>query len=600
MGFTQPDLPQVDPGTFMREPLMHRMQVLALHWVERGFGTPRKVHVIYIAKLLMFYILGGVVIATATSRLPAFWHVAHWWNQPVVYEKAVLWTVLLETLGVAGSWGPLAGKFKPMTGGILFWARTGTIRLRPWKRVPLTAGDRRTPADVALYLALIVSVIVPLVMPGVPSGSLSAAVPGNTSGVVSPLLIVPVVVLLVACGLRDKIIFLAARGEQYLPALVFFTVLPFTNMIIALKLLIVTVWVGAGCSKLGRHFANVVPPMVSNSPAVPFRWIKRVHYRDFPRDIRPSRLAHLMAHGGGTFVEIITPLVLLLSPWKPVTLAAVAVMVIFHLFITSTFPLAVPLEWNVLFGYAAVFLFAGYPTWAGYGVTNMSPPWLVLVIAAALLFFPVLGNLRPDLVSFLPSMRQYAGNWASALWAFAPGAEEKLNAVKRPTGNQVDQLVALGYDREWADVTMQLTIAWRTMHSQGRGLFSLLLRHLPDVDTRTVREAEFVCNSLIGFNFGDGHLHNEDLIRAVQAQACFEPGELVVVWVESQPVHRGDQAYQVIDAALGVIERGTWQVADAVAEQPWLPNGPIPVQVTWSRPDARQAVSEQYEGEVAA
>ena len=33
--------------------------------------------------------------------------------------------------------GPLAGKFKPMTGGILFWARTGTIRLRPWKRVPL-------------------------------------------------------------------------------------------------------------------------------------------------------------------------------------------------------------------------------------------------------------------------------------------------------------------------------------------------------------------------------------------------------------------------------------------------------------------------------
>ena len=122
-----------------------------------------------------------------------------------------------------------------------------------------------------------------------------------------------------------------------------------------------------------------------------------------------------------------------------------------------------------------------------------------------------------------------------------------------------------------------------------------------DIDTRTVREAEFVCNSLVGFNFGDGHLHNEDLIRAVQAQAGFEPGELVVAWVESQPVHRGDQAYQVIDAALGVIERGTWQVADAVGEQPWLPNGPIPVQVTWSRAGALQAVSGQHDGkEVAA
>ncbi len=46
---------------------------------------------------------------------------------------------------------------------------------------------------------------------------------------------------------------------------------------------------------------------------------------------------------------------------------------------------------------------------------------------ACLLFFPILGNLRPDLVSFLPSMRQYAGNWASAMWAFAPGCEDKLD-----------------------------------------------------------------------------------------------------------------------------------------------------------------------------
>jgi Transmembrane protein of unknown function (DUF3556) len=583
MGFTKPDLPKVDPDTFMQQPLMDRMKVLALHWAERGFGTPRMVHTIYIAKLLTLYMLGGVVVATVTSGLPAFWHVGQWWNQPIVYEKAVLWTVLLETIGIAGSWGPLAGKFRPMTGGILFWARTGTIRLRPWRRVPFTAGDRRTPADVSLYLLLLVSVIVPLALPGAHSDSLSAAVPGSSSGLVLPALFIPVIVLMVLTGLRDKIIFLAARGEQYLPALVFFTVLPFVDMIIALKLLIVAIWMGAGFSKLGRHFANVVPPMVSNSPAVPFSWIKRLHYRDFPRDLRPSRLAHVLAHGGGTLVEIVTPLVLLVSPWKPLTLAAVAVMVVFHLFIISTFPLAVPLEWNVLFGYATIFLFAGYPSWHGYGVADMSSPWLTAGVIAALLVFPVLGNLRPDLVSFLPSLRQYAGNWASAVWAFAPGSEEKLNAVARPAANQVDQLVAFGYEREWADVTMQLTIAWRTMHSQGRGLFSLLLRHLPDIDTRTVREAEFVCNSLIGFNFGDGHLHNEDLIAAVQAQAGFEPGELIVVWVESQPVHRDDQAYKVIDAALGVIERGTWKVADAVAEQPWLPNGPIPVQVTWSR-----------------
>ncbi|OFB40161.1 hypothetical protein BA059_10465 [Mycolicibacterium sp. (ex Dasyatis americana)] len=591
MGFTQPDLPAVDPQEFLGKPLMERMRILSVNWVEHGFGSPTMVHTIYIAKLIFFYALGGVIVATVTSDLPAFWHVSQWWNQPIVYQKAILWTVLLEAIGVAGSWGPLAGKVKPMTGGILFWARPGTIRLRPYKRVPFTAGDRRTWCDVAIYLGLLATLTVALVLPGIPSESLSKVLPDNTSGLVNPALLIAPMVLLVAIGLRDKTIFLGARGEQYLPALFFFTVLPFVDMIIALKLLIVVVWVGAGISKFGKHFSNVIPPMVSNSPLIPSKWVKRAHYRDFPHDLRPSRVADVMAHVLGTTVEILAPLTLLFSTNKALTLAAVVLMVCFHLFIVSTFPLAVPLEWNVLFAYASVFLFAGFPAWDGYAVTDMSSPWLTAAIVAALAFFPILGNFRPDKVSFLPSMRQYAGNWASATWTFTPGAEAKLNRVTRSARNTVDQFVAFGYEPEWAEVTMNQPIAWRTMHSQGRGLFSVLLNSLPDIDSRTVREAEFTCNSLIGFNFGDGHLHDENMIKAVQREAQFEPGELIVAWVESQAWGSKVQHYKLIDAALGVIERGTWNVADAVAEQPWLPNGPIPTQVTWSRNDRHGALA---------
>jgi uncharacterized membrane protein YkgB len=464
--------------------------------------------------------------------------------------------------------------------------------------VPFTSGDRRTWFDVALYLALLASVAIPLFSRGVHSDSLSAVMPGNTSGLVNPALLVAPMVLLVLMGLRDKTIFLGARGEQYLPALFFFTVLPFSNfpdMIIALKLLIVVVWVGAGVSKFGKHFANVIPPMVSNSPAIPFKWLKRAHYREFPQDMRPSRVADLMAHVAGTTVEIIAPLVLLFSTNKWLTVAAVVMMVSFHLFIISTFPLAVPLEWNVLFAYATIFLFLGFPAWQGYSVNGMSSPWLTAAIVAGLVFFPILGNFRPDKVSFLPSMRQYAGNWASAVWSFAPGAEEKLNKVTRSSKNQIDQFVDFGYEPQWAEITMQHSIAWRTMHSQGRGLFSVLLKTLPDIDTRTVREGEFVCNSLIGFNFGDGHLHNEDLIAAVQKEAAFDPGELVIVWVESQAWGSKVQHYKVIDAALGVIERGTWKVTDAVAEQPWLPNGPIPTQVTWSLTGNRKGLRDEHD-----
>ena len=465
MGFTQPDLPALDPEEFLRKPLRERLRILSTNWVEHGFGSPYMVHTIYILKLIFFYTLGAAVVATVTSGLPAFWHVSQWWDQPIVYQKAVLWTVLLETIGVAGSWGPLAGKVKPMTGGIRFWARPGTIRLRPYKWVPFTAGDRRNRFDVALYGALLISVAVPLLAPGVPSTSMSEVLPDNTSGLVNPALLVAPMVLLVLMGLRDKTIFLGARGEQYLPAMFFFTVLPFVDMIVALKLLIVVVWVGAGVSKFGKHFSNVIPPMVSNSPLIPFKWVKRAHYRNYPHDLRPSRVADVMAHVLGTTVEIIAPLVLLFSQNQTLTIAAAVLMVVFHLFIISTFPLAVPLEWNVLFAYATLFLFIGFPSWDGYAVTDMSSPWLTTAIVAGLVFFPILGNFRPDKVSFLPSMRQYAGNWASATWAFAPGAEQKLNKVTRSASNTVDQFVAFGYEPQWAEVTMQQPLAWRS-HAQ--------------------------------------------------------------------------------------------------------------------------------------
>ena len=227
MGFIKPYLPDVDPDTFLKKPLMERMRILAVEWAENGFGAPRMVHTIYIVKLLVFFALGGITIATTTSGLPAFWHVSQWWNQPVVYQKIILWTVLLESIGIAGSWGPLAGKVKPMTGGILFWMRPRTIRLRPWKWVPFTNGDRRNWFDIGLYLALLVSLVVALLEPGVHSDSLSKALPANISGLVNPAVLVAPLALLALIGLRDKTIFLAARAEQYFPALFFFAVLPF-------------------------------------------------------------------------------------------------------------------------------------------------------------------------------------------------------------------------------------------------------------------------------------------------------------------------------------------------------------------------------------
>ena len=180
MGFTTGDLPPVDPETFADRPLFERIRILSTHWLEYGFGTPKMVHAIYVVKLLVLYICGGLFVVTATSGLGSFWHLSSYWTEPIVYEKLIVWTVLLETIGLAGSWGPLAGHFKPMTGGVLYWSRPDTIRLPPWpERVPFTRGDRRTVGDVALYLAILITLVAALVAPSVTRPSLDALVPGQ-------------------------------------------------------------------------------------------------------------------------------------------------------------------------------------------------------------------------------------------------------------------------------------------------------------------------------------------------------------------------------------------------------------------------------------
>lgn len=580
MGFTQPYLPDVDPEELLRRPLLERLRFFATDWAENGFGSPKVVPLIYLLKTTLFSV-AGVIIATATSPgVAPFWRIGEWWNQPIVYQKVVLWLMLCETLGIAGAWGPLMGRIKPMTGGWRFWLKPDTIREPPWPRIPGTAGDRRTRLDIGLYAAVLIGLAVGLALPGVPSESLSQRLPENTSGLVSPALTAVVVGLLALLGLRDKVSFLSSRSDQWLAALIFFTVLPFTNMIIALKLLIVASWTGAAFSKIGRHFSNVVSPMMSNTPWSP-KWLRRSSYRDYPRDLHASSLTHVMAHGLGTTLEFVAPLILLFSTNRTLTVVAVAMVWSLHLFIISTFPLAVPLEWNVVFIYAATFLFLGFPAWQGYGVTDMSPSWLVVVIAAGLLFLPVLGNIRPDKVSFLWAFRQYAGNWATSVWTFAPGAEEKLNRVTRPTVNLVDQFVEAGYPPVWAEATMQRFLGFRSFYPHGRGHYSVLLSRLNDVESRTIRDGEFTAGPLIGFNFGEGHLHDEGMMRAVQHRVGYEPGEAVVCYIESEAVGSGVQHYKLIDLALGVIERGTFSVDDAAAAQPWLPDGPIPLTVTW-------------------
>ena len=229
--------------------------------------------------------------------------------------------------------------------------------------------------------------------------------------------------------------------------------------------------------------------MVSNSPSVPFKWVKRARFRDYPPpppvgagEPHGPRRRHLRrdrdAAGAAVF---------------PVQVAHRrrgrgdgGVPPVHHL----NFPLAVPLEWNILFGYATVFLFLGFPGWHGYGVTDMSPAWLAIVIAAGLVSFPILGNLRPD---WCLSCRRSGGTGELGVGGVGvhPGRRrqaERGHPAGRQSGRPAEGAGLRAGDRGGR---RRRTIAWRACPARARPVLAAP-EAPPDIDTRTVSEGQFV------------------------------------------------------------------------------------------------------------
>ena len=572
MGFIAPAPPPVDVAEWRRQPHLARIKPLAQDWAINGFGTPTAVYLLYVVKLVVFVLAAMLIISATTPGLGGLGSLGSWWTAPIVFEKAAVWVLLWEVVGLGCGSMPLTFRFLPPIGGILYWLRPGTVRLAPWPgRIPLTGGTRRTPADVALYLGVVAAAIYLLV-----AGA--ETVPGVRGGRLDPAAIAVTLGLLGLLGLRDKVAFLAARPEVYGFLLIVF-LFPLHNLIVASQFVLFFIWWGAASSKLNRHFPFVVSVMISNTPWNRSRRAKARLWRDHPSDIRPGPVARVSAHLG-TVIEFTLPLVLLLSRGGTLTTIAVIGMIIFHVHITSTFPLAVPLEWNLFMIFGLLFLFGHY---GAVPFSTLDNPLLIVLLAAIGVGIPVLGNLRPDLVSFLPAMRYYAGNWATSQWLFRKesDAEAKLDRhIKKPAPIVVEQLARV-YDRETAELLLGKGLAFRAMHSHGRALNALLPHAVDDVEAYHVREGELVSGVVNGWNFGDGHFHDDQLLAAVQERCGYAEGELRVITLESQPAHIQRQQYRIYDAAAGLIEEGWVAVADMVERLPWLDESfDFPVHVT--------------------
>ena len=440
----------------------------------------------------------------------------------------------------------MSGRYIPPVGGFLYFMRRGTAKQALLPKMKLLGGYTRNLFDVVLYSVTLASLIWALSVPYPTTPQLGL-----------------ITLLIGVLGVVDKTIILCMRAEHYWITLIVLTL--DSNWVAGAMVVQLSLWFWAGIAKLNAHFPAVVAVMTSNHPLVRSRRIRRAMYRDFPHDLRPSKLATITAHLG-TLMELSIPILLLVGQGGTVTTIGLAFMVLFHVYITSNFPMAVPIEWNVVMVYSAFCLFGEYGHISVFSITS---PSVLGLLALTAVIIPVLGHIYPKWFSFLWSMRYYAGNWAFSVWLFRPGSFARIaDHFPMIAAHPQIQLSRL-YDDETATSLMEKVIAFRAMHLHGRLLQPLLPLAVKHIDDYEYADGEIVAGLLLGWNFGDGHLHDESLIELVQSKCGFEPGDLRCIIVESQPLFRWTHDWRIVDASLGRIADGRTPVTDLLDRQPW-------------------------------
>jgi hypothetical protein len=548
MNLLRPTPVPYDPVDWVKRPFTERARMVCQAWALQGYGSPPAIYLVHLLKIAL-YLAAWVGFCSVTPGLGGLSTIGQWWLSPIAFQKAILWNLVFEGLGLGCGFGPLTGHYFPPMGGALYFLRPGTTKLAVFPRLPLLGGTRRTWFDVALYLALLVLVFRALLAP-----SLGAAE------------LVPIVAIVPVIGIADRTILLALRAEHYWTTLLCFTMAG--DWIAGAKAVQIALWFWAGFSKLNHHFPTVVCVMTSNSPVLRFAWLRRRMYRSYPADLRPSRLAVGMSHMG-TALELGVPIILMLSPGGGSLVLGIALMLVLHGFITGNVPLGVPIEWNIMVVYGGFALFWAHPDISVLDLGSLGSPALAVVLAILLVGLPLFGNLAPGRLSFLLAMRFYAGNWAYGVWLFRGDSYKKLERLTKVSPWVYDQLDRF-YDRPTSIGLVGKVMGFRLMHLQGRALPILIPKAVDRLEDYEYVDGEIVAGLVLGWNFGDGHLHREDLLRAVQDQCGFEPGELRCIFVEGQPLGRATMAYRIHDAATGLIEAGTVDVREMRKRQPWL------------------------------
>ena len=142
MGLFSPKPPPYEPLEWDALALGDKLREVCRAWAVQGYGTPLGIYLFYALKIAA-YVGGWFFFCALSPQLGDPASVGDWWSHRVAFEKAILWSLLFEVLGLGCGSGPLSGRYLPPAGGFLYWLRPGTTKLPLFPGVPLIGGLRR-------------------------------------------------------------------------------------------------------------------------------------------------------------------------------------------------------------------------------------------------------------------------------------------------------------------------------------------------------------------------------------------------------------------------------------------------------------------------
>ena len=292
--------------------------------------------------------------------------------------------------------------------------------------------------------------------------------------------------------------------------------------------------------------------------------MRRLMYRDFPRDLTPSSAAVTWATPARSSSS---PCPSSSSPRAggTQTLVGLVLMLGLHGFITSNVPMGVPLEWNVMMVYGGFFLFWKH---AAVSVLSMSAPVAAVVLLMGVVV-PFLGNVFPSKIPFLLAMRYYAGNWAYSVWLFKGDSHEKLERLTKSSPWIHDQLGRL-YDSAQCVGIVGKVIAFRLMHLHGRVLEKAI--PIATGGTSTTTNGSTARSSPAWSSAGTSATATSTARSSFapsRRSAASRKASCAASWWRPSPSAKSTLHYRIHDAKTGLLEEGHADVRLLRNRHPW-------------------------------